>query len=208
MIHFLMDNAAFKKDELSSEIKYAEHSKILPNGITITSKGGEGLGCPPNSEISAIYAFNNGYDGYRINICKTKDGILVCSHDASINSIARNKDGTEIKEAIIISEHTLREINAYDFGIKYGEEYSGLTITTFKDMVAKTAKLGLKLDIEWKYPDPKKEDFEYIYNVISKNGYSNKNWHWIGYNKMYLDWFKEICDYVDEEVLIHPSSID
>ena len=85
-------------DKLLSETKNADHSTILPNGITITSKGGEGLGCPPKSEISAIYAFNNGYDGYRINVCKTKDGILVCSHDESINHIARNKDGTEIKE--------------------------------------------------------------------------------------------------------------
>lgn len=44
--------------------------------------------------------------------------------------------------------------------------------------------------------------------MISKNGNSNKKWHWIGYEKKYFDWFRDVCDYVDVEVLINPSNID
>ena len=196
-IRYAMDN--LQDDGLMSS---------YPNGITIASKCGEGLGCPPNSEISVLEAKKQGYDVFRINLCKTKDGVYVLSHDNSINREAREKDGTEIVDEIIISEHTYDELNCYDYGIKYGEEYGGLGMSTFEDCVKLAAKCGLKLDIEWKFPEASKEDFESIYEIIVTNGYSNKNWHWITYKYEGVDWFKEICDYVDIEVLIsteHPN---
>ena len=139
------------------------------NGISIASKGGEGLGCPPNSVMSILEAHKQGYDAFRMNICKTKDGVYVLSHDRNINKEARNIDGSEIVEEILIEEHTLSELNQYDFGIKYGEDFAGLQIATFEDCIKAAAGCGMKLD------NAEKEDFENIYKTIVTNGYSNKN---------------------------------
>lgn len=178
------------------------------NGITIMSKAGEGLGVPPQSLISVKEAFKNLYDGYRINVCKTSDGYYVCSHDRSINSIARNSDNTTISETINIDEHTLAELNQYDYGIQYGVSFAGTKIALFSDTVALCAKLGLKLDIEWKYPEMTESDVEAIYDAIVTNGYSNKNWHWIAKDTTEVGYFKNVCDYVDIEVLISSASIN
>lgn len=176
------------------------------NGIIIASKGGEGLGCPPNSVMSILEAYKQGYDAFRMNVCKTKDGVYVLSHDRNINKEARNIDGSEILEEILIEEHTLSELNQYDFGIKYGEDFAGLQIATFEDCVKTAAGCGMRLDIEWKFPNAEKEDFENIYKTIVTNGYSNKNWHWITDSKEGVDWFKSICDYVNIEIYI--DSVD
>lgn len=64
----------------------------------------------------------------------------------------------------------------------------------------------MKLDIEWKFPNAEKEDFENIYKTIVTNGYSNKNWHWITDSKEGVDWFKSICDFVNIEIYI--ASVD
>ena len=106
---------------------------------------------------------------------------------------------------VLIYEHTLDELNQYDYGIKYGKEFAGLQITTFEECIKAAARCGMKLDIEWKYPDAEKEDFENIYEIIITNGYSNENWHWITGNKEGVDWFKSICDFVDIEIYI-PSA--
>lgn len=182
--------------------------KKFPNGVTFASKAGEGLGCPPESWIAGQYAYQNGYDAIRINVCKTKDGFYVCSHNESINLIARNADGSEIDQEIKITEHTLDELNCYDYGIAYGEQFKGLKITTIEQMISVTSKLGLKLDIEWKYPNSTKDDFEHIYDTIVNNGYSNKNWHWIAYSVDMVEVFKEVCDFVDIEVLVNQDKID
>ena len=178
------------------------------NGITIMSKAGEGLGVPPQSLISVKEAFKNLYDGYRINVCKTSDGYYVCSHDRSINSIARNSDNTQISATINIDEHTLAELNQYDYGIQYGVAFAGTKITLFSDTVALCAKLGLKLDIEWKYPEMTETDVEAVYDAIVTNGYSNKNWHWIAKNTIEVGYFKNVCDYVDIEVLVSSASVN
>lgn len=178
------------------------------NGIVIMSKQGEGLNVPPQSLISIKEAFKNLYDGYRINICKTSDGYYVLSHNRSINSVAKNSDNSDISTTINIDEHTLAELNEYDYGIRYGKQYAGLKITELSDAVALCAKLGLKLDIEWKYPEMTQGDVEAIYDTIVFNGFSNKNWHWIAKNVTEIGYFKAVCDYVDIEVLITTNSVE
>lgn len=138
-----------------------------------------------------------------MNICKTKDGVYLLSHDRNINKGARNNDGSEIVEEILIEEHALSELNQYDFGIKYGEDFAGLQIATFEDCIKAVAGCGMKLDIEWKFPNAEKEDFENIYKTIVTNGNSNKDWHRITNRREGVDWFKSICDYVNIEIYIY-----
>ena len=181
--------------------------KYYRNGISVISKQGEGLGVPPQSLVSIKEAFKNLYDGYRINICKTSDGYYVLSHDRSINSVAKNPDNTDISTTINIDEHTLAELNEYDYGIRYGTQFAGMKITQLDDAVALCAKLGMKVNLEWKFPTMTSDDAESMYDAMVTNGFSNKNWRWIATNTAEIDYFKSVCDYVDIAVLITTASI-
>lgn len=178
------------------------------NGIIIASKEGENLGVPPASLLSIKEAFKNGYDAYRANVCKTSDGYYVLSHNRDINGVARNSDGTVIRETINIDQHTFDELNQYDYGIKYGTQFAGMKITQFDDAISLCAKLGLRLDIEWKYPTMTQTDAENLYTAIVTHGYTNKNWHWVAYDTNMINAFKTVCDYVNIEILVEPKNID
>ena len=113
-IHKLESQLSDIKEDMDANTQQAEVNfyrntndfASYANGISIASKGGEGLGCPPNSVMSILEAHKQGYDTFRMNICKTKDGVYVLSHDRNINKEARNIDGSEIVEEILIEEHT------------------------------------------------------------------------------------------------------
>jgi glycerophosphoryl diester phosphodiesterase len=70
-----------------------------------------------------------------IDVRLTSDGYFVASHDATINAEARNSDGTTISGDVTVADHTLAEINNYDFGIKYGSEYAGMNIPLIEDFI-------------------------------------------------------------------------
>ena len=107
----------------------------------------------------------------------TKDNIPVCIHDDTINSVARNTDGSEISENIIVSEKTLAELNRYDFGIKKGNIYSGTDILTLDEMCKLVKNLGVELYIEIKDSlEGADEKINNAVNIVRKYGLKNVSW--------------------------------
>lgn len=88
---------------------------------------------PPEQSLASYkLAYNMGMRMLLADVRKTSDNVLVCFHDASINSTARNSDGTTISQTINITDHTLAELNAYDYGIYKGYSNEGiLTLDAF-----------------------------------------------------------------------------
>ncbi len=88
---------------------------------------------PPEQSIASYkLAYNMGMRMLLADVRKTSDGVLVCFHDESINSTARNTDGSTISETINIADHTLAELNAYDYGIYKNYQNEGiLTLDDF-----------------------------------------------------------------------------
>ena len=82
-----------------------------------------------------------GYDkayksGNRIMVCDlrfTKDAVPVCFHDEDIG-YARNTDGSVPDGKPAISKLTLKELNNYDYGIKWGDKYKGTKALTLARM--------------------------------------------------------------------------
>lgn len=93
---------------------------------------------PPEQSLASYkLAYNMGMRMLLADVRKTSDNVLVCFHDASINSTARNSDGTTISETINITNHTLAELNAYDYGIYKGYSNEGiLTLDAFFKLCA------------------------------------------------------------------------
>lgn len=172
-------------------------SKTFTRNLLFFSREGRGLDVPPASLISIKEAYANGYDGYRLNVCKTSDGYYVLSHDETINNVARNADGSLITESISIPTHTLAELNEYDYGIQYGSQYAGLKITEFSDAVKLCAELGLLGYVEWKNPYIQSNDYDVLYNTMTSCGYHNPDFTWITYNSYMTTAFKTKCDYVN-----------
>ena len=133
---------------------------------------------PPEQSIESFkLAYNKGF---RILLCDlrfTKDNVPVCIHDATINSVARNIDGSEISETITVAEKNLAELNRYDFGIKKGNIYSGTGILTLDEMCKLVKNLGVELYIEVKDSlEGADEKINKAVNIVRKYGLKNVSW--------------------------------
>ena len=86
---------------------------------------------PENSLPAFGAAVALGAEEIEFDIWSTKDGVLVSSHDATLERVS---DGVGK-----IYEHTYDELLALDFGAKHGEKFKGLKIPTFEEILKKFA---------------------------------------------------------------------
>ena len=104
---------------------------------------------PQGQIVSFTAAKNAGFDTILFNILYTKDGIAVISHEEDISAImAVNKDGSQISGPVKIAEHTLAELQEYDYGLKYGNAYKGLKLLTIDDALKWARMANINIDIE------------------------------------------------------------
>jgi glycerophosphoryl diester phosphodiesterase/predicted amidohydrolase len=86
---------------------------------------------PENSLPAFGAAVALGAEEIEFDIWSTKDNVLVSCHDSSLERVS---DGSGK-----IYNHTYNELLTLDFGIKYGEEFRGLKICTFEEILQKFA---------------------------------------------------------------------
>lgn len=86
---------------------------------------------PENSMPAWGAAVALGADEIEFDLWSTKDGVLVSCHDSSLDSVS-NGSGQ-------ICEHTYDELLKLDFGSKYSEQFRGLKIPTFEEILQKFA---------------------------------------------------------------------
>lgn len=67
---------------------------------------------PENSLDAYRIAGYMGYDYVETDFCATSDGVLVLSHDSTINRTMKNADYTDIEEAVYINDKTFSELRA------------------------------------------------------------------------------------------------
>jgi len=103
---------------------------------------------PKSSLISIKKAYEQGFMDIALHVQVTSDSIPVVFHDESINRFARNADGSTIANTVKISTSTLAQLNTYDFGIMFGEQYTGTKITTLEAALKLCKFLGVKIWIE------------------------------------------------------------
>ena len=84
--------------------------------------------------------------GFQACICVPKvthDGVLVCTHDTTINHAARYEDGRELERDIYVKDLTYGELLTYDFGIRKGDVFAGTRIARLDDFFALCARTGM-----------------------------------------------------------------
>ncbi len=122
----------------------------------------------------SLISFENAYkQGFRILLCDvrfTLDGEMVCLHDETINSVARNLDGSSLPCDVYIGNITLAEADGYDFGIKKGSQYKGTKILRLIEFIELCEKLSCTPHLELK-ESPDKEQCDEIIALLKKHGF-------------------------------------
>jgi len=145
-------------EEAVSEIDAADKRLELANTVHFISRqaefrqGNSQNLYPYNNLVGIKNAHDFGYPEIRISVWFTSDNIPVLSHDEDINTVAKNADGTDISGTVNIPDHTLEELNNYDFGVRYGSSFAGMKITVLEDALKLCKELGMNCRIELK-PD-------------------------------------------------------
>jgi len=105
-------------------------------------------GAPTYAPENTLPAFEKalalGADGVECDIHLTADGVVVLSHDSTID---RCSDGTGR-----VREMTLAQLREYDYGAWFGEEFAGTQIPTLEEFLDAVREAGLIL-IELKSND-------------------------------------------------------
>lgn len=109
---------------------------------------GVGTEYPENTMPAFKAAAEQGYSMIELDTKFTADGRCVILHDRTINRMARNPDGSVIKDEIDVSSLTFAELERYDFGIAKGERFRGTRIAQLGEVLdfAAENKIPLKFD--------------------------------------------------------------
>lgn len=180
--------------KLLDEVSPKNSTGILP----IAHRGLNSI-APEESLEAYSLAVRSGYKDIECDIYFTEDGIPVLHHDATINSIARNSNGTELTQPVKIGERMLVELNAYDYGIYKSEIFKGLNICTFEDIIKFARRTGARVHVELKqhYTD---EQCQVLLDIVSKYRMANKV-GWQAFDHSSLDYISSHDENAQLELL-------
>lgn len=104
--------------------------KLMPYPRICAHRGFNSV-APENSMPAFGAAVSLGAEEIEFDLWETKDGEIVSIHDSELDRVSTGSG--------FVWEHTLDELKKYDFGSKFSEEYKGLTIVTFEEILKKYA---------------------------------------------------------------------
>lgn len=105
---------------------------------------------PENTMPAFKAAVEQGYEVIELDPGVTKDGVIVFVHDPTINSAARNKDGSKVEKRTYLDSLTYDELCEYDFGIGFDEKFKGTKAPTLDEVLDFAAENNVILKIDAK----------------------------------------------------------
>ena len=119
----------------------------------------------PAFELAAASGFK-----YCIAVPKvTKDGVLVCIHDDTINKTARDKSGNAPIEDIYVWDKTYEELCEWEYGSYKNEIYRGTKIPRLSEFFDLCAKTGM-CPMFSTHPGLTKEQWEEVKDMLTRRG--------------------------------------
>ena len=104
------------------------HDAIMPYPRVCAHRGFNTV-APENSMPAFGAAVALGAEEIEFDLWMTKDGVVVSIHDPTLERVSTGEGK--------VWEHTYEELLQYDFGVKKGEEFKGLKILTFEEILKK-----------------------------------------------------------------------
>ena len=128
----------------------------------ITAHRGDSMHAPENSIPAFMKAIEAKADWIELDVHQTKDEVVVVTHDADLKRIA----GVNKK----IYDLTYEELQQYDVGSWFSNEFKGLHVATLDEVIA-LCKGKVKLNIELK-PTGNEINFEQnVINIIKRHDF-------------------------------------
>ncbi|WP_163100480.1 glycerophosphodiester phosphodiesterase family protein [Peribacillus alkalitolerans] len=142
MIHLGVDGIISNTPEYSAKAlnEYPENT-IIQRPIVAAHRGVPSM-APENTIVGYKLAYDLGADMIETDLKITKDSHLVIMHDDTVN---RTTDGTGR-----VRDLTLDQIRALDAGIKFGPEFKGEKVPTFKEFLQEFKGKDIVLLVELK----------------------------------------------------------
>ena len=163
------------KQEIDDELKiYKEINNS--NVYDFISRQGMLNGYPENSNEAVLHVKQNGFNHVRVSVAFTSDNVPVLIHDASINRVARNSDGSAISSTVNIADITLEQANTYDWGVAYGQSHKGMTIPLLSDFLKICSFKSILPTLEFKPSTATDDQLQSIINMVDKYGLADKTY--------------------------------
>ncbi len=103
----------------------------------------------------------------------TKDNVLVCIHDDTINKTARDKDGNKEEEPIYVWDKTYEELCEYEYGSYKNEIYKGTKMPLLEDFFALCARTGMNPMFST-HPGLSEENWKRVREMLERLGILKK----------------------------------
>lgn len=134
------------------------YDAVMPYPRTCAHRGFNTV-APENSMPAFGAAVAMGADEIEFDLWQTKDGKIVSCHDCNLDRVS---DGTGF-----VTDYTLKELQKFDFGVKFSDAYKGLRIVTFEEILKKFA-CHTVMNIHIKGPDTTHPlDEQYLRDIIA-----------------------------------------
>ncbi|WP_338449734.1 glycerophosphodiester phosphodiesterase family protein [Niallia oryzisoli] len=145
LIHLGVDGI-IAKDEQAAVSAYSQYPEntIVQRPIVAAHRGVPSL-APENTMAGYQLAYELGADLIETDVQRTKDGHLIIMHDYTVD---RTTNGTGN-----VADLTLEQIRALDAGIKYGPEFAGEKVPTFREYLQAFKGKDVVLLVELKATD-------------------------------------------------------
>jgi glycerophosphoryl diester phosphodiesterase len=124
----------------------ADEPAPKPAAPLVIAHRGASAAAPEHTFAAYDRAVADHADVIECDLQLTKDGVLVCLHDTTVD---RTTGGTATGR---IDSFTLEELRAMDFGAWFGPEFAGATVVPFEEQLRCYGNAGVRFYAETKAP--------------------------------------------------------
>ena len=163
---------------LSIEYLYSSDAVCNPSIQSrplFTSHLGFSQMCPQNTRPAIEMAGILGYSACIVVPKTTSDGVLVCVHDDTINSTARDESGNAPQTEMAVADMTYNDLLAWDFGLSTNEYWRGTRILTVDEFFGICAKYGMS-PVFSTHPALSSEQWQNVKTMLIKHGLLDRFW--------------------------------
>ncbi|MDQ3190796.1 MAG: glycerophosphodiester phosphodiesterase [Bacteroidota bacterium] len=110
----------------------------MKNILIIAHRGASAI-APENTMVAFKKAVQEGADMIELDVHQSKDGVVLCIHDQDLSRTTTGKGN--------ISDFTFDELQSFDAGVKFSEEFKGELIPSLES-VLQEIKIPLLIEIK------------------------------------------------------------
>jgi glycerophosphoryl diester phosphodiesterase len=144
----------------------SSRNHLLIKQISLTGHRGAAGFAPENTLSSIKKALDFNTDRIEVDVRQTKDNVVVCLHDETIDRTTNGKG--------LVNEFTYSDLQKFDAGLKFSKKFKNEKVPTLEEVmqiINGKSKLVVEIkDGDELYPELKKKVVELI------NKYNGKDW--------------------------------